>query len=232
MLDIGTGTGIWAIEMADAHESAEILGIDLSPSMPSWVPPNVKFEITDVEDEWTYKTPFTYIHSRYMAGSIKDWPRLIGQAFQHLEPGGWSEFADFDIDWYSQDGTLTEEHALRRYMIAASHGAPKITGRIFNPGHQLEQWMKDAGFVNVKAMKTILPIGTWPKDHRLKEIGLLNRIQLWEGLAGFSYRLFIDVLGWTREEIEVLMMEVRQDLKNRKIHPMFDMYTVWGQRPV
>lgn len=36
ILDVGTGTGIWAIEMADRYPSAEIIGTDLSPTQPSW----------------------------------------------------------------------------------------------------------------------------------------------------------------------------------------------------
>lgn len=222
VLDIGAGTGSWAIDMADAHESADIIGIDLSPSMPTLIPPNVKFEITDVEDDWTFKAPFTYIHSRYMAASIKDWPRLMSKSLNNLQPGGWAEFVDFDIDYYSQDGSLTEKHALRRWITTA-HSAVSMAGREMNPGKHLEQWMKDAGFVNVQMIKTPLPIGTWPKDLRLKEIGVLNRTQLWEGLSGLSYRMFIDVLGWSRDDLENLLNEVRENLKDRKIHAMFDL---------
>lgn len=36
ILDIGTGTGIWAVEMADEYPGAEIIGTDLSPTQPSW----------------------------------------------------------------------------------------------------------------------------------------------------------------------------------------------------
>ena len=36
VLDIGTGTGIWAIEMGDNFPDAEILGTDLSPTQPTW----------------------------------------------------------------------------------------------------------------------------------------------------------------------------------------------------
>ncbi|CEL11944.1 hypothetical protein ASPCAL15038 [Aspergillus calidoustus] len=37
VLDIGTGTGIWAIDFADQHPSAEVTGTDLSPIQPHWL---------------------------------------------------------------------------------------------------------------------------------------------------------------------------------------------------
>lgn len=37
VLDLGTGTGIWAIDFADQHPEADVLGIDLSAIQPSWV---------------------------------------------------------------------------------------------------------------------------------------------------------------------------------------------------
>ena len=36
VLDVGTGTGIWAIEMGDEYPSAEIIGTDLSATQPTW----------------------------------------------------------------------------------------------------------------------------------------------------------------------------------------------------
>ena len=36
VLDVGTGTGIWAIEFGDEFPSAEIIGTDLSAIQPSW----------------------------------------------------------------------------------------------------------------------------------------------------------------------------------------------------
>ena len=60
------------------------------------VPPNLQFEIDDVEDEWRYSRPFDYIHIRAMGGSIRDWPKLMQQAYQNLRPNGWIEVTDFE----------------------------------------------------------------------------------------------------------------------------------------
>jgi Methyltransferase domain len=69
--------------MGDLYPAAQIVGVDISPSMPTFVPPNVTFQIDDVEEPWTFLSPFDYIHSRYMAGSIQDWPKLMAQCFEY-----------------------------------------------------------------------------------------------------------------------------------------------------
>ena len=43
MLDLGTGTGIWALEMAEEFPKAHITGTDISPIQPHWVPTNCSF---------------------------------------------------------------------------------------------------------------------------------------------------------------------------------------------
>lgn len=55
VLDIGTGTGLWAIDIANKFPSAVVVGTDLSPIQPQWVPPNCKFEVDDAELDFTYK---------------------------------------------------------------------------------------------------------------------------------------------------------------------------------
>jgi tRNA1(Val) A37 N6-methylase TrmN6 len=57
VLDLGTGTGIWAIDFADKYPSAEVIGCDLSPIQPSWVPsvvyhsPNYAMDLLIVEGQ-------------------------------------------------------------------------------------------------------------------------------------------------------------------------------------
>ena len=69
--------------MADEYPGATVLGIDLSPIQPNWVPPNVSFMVDDAESDWLYKpNSFDYIHIRHMTSSIKDWPKLVAQAYK------------------------------------------------------------------------------------------------------------------------------------------------------
>ena len=46
------------------------------------VPPNVRFEIDDVEAGWTYNQNFDYIHCRFMGNAIRNWSQLVDQCFE------------------------------------------------------------------------------------------------------------------------------------------------------
>jgi hypothetical protein len=46
------------------------------------VPPNLEFFVDDLENDWTYVNKFDFIYARMLTGAIKDWPRLISQAYQ------------------------------------------------------------------------------------------------------------------------------------------------------
>ncbi|KAE9570776.1 hypothetical protein CGMCC3_g13228 [Colletotrichum fructicola] len=74
-LDIGTGTGLWAIEFADEHPEAEVLGVDLTPVQNRFVPPNVKFEVDDIEQSWALagisRESLQWHRTRWLHGIIR-----------------------------------------------------------------------------------------------------------------------------------------------------------------
>ena len=126
---------------------------------------NVNFEVDDIENTWIYSQKFDYIHCRYLAGSIKDWPRLMAQAYEFLAPGGYVEFQDFDMKFYSTDGTFVPGSAPDIWTGEIVE-ALKSFDREPEPGPKLEQWVRNAGFENIHHELLPIPCGLWPRDKR------------------------------------------------------------------
>lgn len=149
VLDFGTGTGVWAIDFAEENPRTEVLGTDLSPIQPSWFPTNCRFEVDDVESEWLYgHESFDYIHGRGMTGSVRDWKKLFSQALDNLQPGGWFELQDYEIDIASDDKTHLEAHNFLLWKDKLNE-ASKIFGKPFSDYQFHKQRMEEAGFVDV-----------------------------------------------------------------------------------
>ncbi len=119
-----------------------------------------------MEESWTFPEKFDFVHARYLAIAIVDWPRLIHQAFTNTTPGGWAEFQDFEVRYYSEDGSLKDDYAVMEW-INTLREAGREFGREPSPGPLLEGWMKDEGFKGVQVEKFRIPIGPWPKDKHL-----------------------------------------------------------------
>lgn len=150
ILDLGTGTGIWALDMAEEFPNAEIVGVDLSPIQPNWAPPNCRFFVDDIESDWTF-TPeeaFDYIHARSLAGGIGDWDRLLRQAYNHVKPGGWVEVQEAEAWIRSDDGT--HEHAqITMEFQRKLRDASSRFGKGLDVAGGIGGRMRELGFVDV-----------------------------------------------------------------------------------
>lgn len=229
VLDLGTGTGIWAMEFADQFPSAEVIGTDLSPIQPSLVPLNCKFLIDDMEDDWIDEKPYDFIHARYLGGAIRDFGRLLKQCYRHTAPGGWVEFQDWDMRIYSEDGS-TKGTSIEQYCVTITAAFEKL-GKNLNPGPELEKWFREAGFEEIHVNKFRAPIGTWPKDKHHKRVGTWNLMQAESGLEAGAMAVLTRHASWSPDEVTVLVAKARNDARNRNIHGMFDLYAVYGRRP-
>lgn len=91
------------------------------------------------------------------------------------KPGGWVEFQDWDLQIRSEDGT-TKDTAIERYYTEVIN-AFENAGYPTSPGPQLEEWFREAGFVDVHVQKYRVPLGAWPKDpHYVCDAFLLSGV--------------------------------------------------------
>lgn len=101
---------------------------------------------------------------------------------------------------------------------AASKG-----GRELTVGSRYKQWMIDAGFEDVHEITYKWPINQWPRDRKHKELGAWMLMNVLEGLQGFSLALMTRLLGMSKEEVEVFLVDVRKDIKDRTVHAYWPM---------
>ncbi|PYH43973.1 class I SAM-dependent methyltransferase [Aspergillus saccharolyticus JOP 1030-1] len=232
VLDVGTGTGVWAIELADTLPATEVVGTDLSPIQPQWAPPNCSFLIDDAESDWAFppEEAFDYIHGRSLGGSISDWERFLQQAYQHVRPGGWVEIQEFETRIYSDDGTDQEAvliHEFQRRLDEAS----RQFGKRMNIAGSVRGWMQSAGFCNVTDDTYKCPLGGWAKDPHFKDLGRLGKAAFFDAVEPYSLALFTRELGYTYEQSQQYMQDVRQELVNGSFHIYTLFHFVYGQRP-
>ncbi|KAF4439311.1 hypothetical protein FACUT_4248 [Fusarium acutatum] len=232
-LDIGTGTGIWAIDFADSFPDTQIIGTDVSPIQPGWIPPNLRFDIEDCTQEWTFApNSQDYIHFRWLVGSIVDWDQLFKEAYKCLKPGGFIESHEALSRMDCDDGSITEKSAMHQWGKFFVEGGKKI-GRSFTiveDGVQRSA-MEKAGFVNLEERDFKVPIGGWPKDLKMKEIGKYAQATLEQDIEGYVLFMANAVEGWTKAEVEVYISMLKRELRQGTMHPYYQQKVIWAQKP-
>jgi hypothetical protein len=152
---------------------------------------------------------------------VQDWPQLYRQCLRCLKPGGWLEQQEFALPIAANDGELPADSVWHSWGDIFREAGSKM-GRTFEVTKDWEEWLRTAGFDGVIYTHAVrLPIGSWPKEKRWKDVGWFNRMSLEQGLEGFASYLCTQVLGWGEQEIAVLLAKVRHAITDRTTHAYY-----------
>ncbi|HEY1389982.1 MAG TPA: class I SAM-dependent methyltransferase, partial [Ktedonobacterales bacterium] len=154
ILDVGTGTGRWAREMAQAFPQARVVGIDIAPppseetaqSGQEARPRNYTFMQTDILSGLPFAdASFDFVHQRlvFLAVPTARFQEVVNELARVTRPGGWVELIEGGgISQSSGDAVQT----WLRWMGTAS----AQRGIDSRQGGQIGQFLKTAGIHNVQ----------------------------------------------------------------------------------
>jgi ubiquinone/menaquinone biosynthesis C-methylase UbiE len=102
ILDVGTGTGRWALEMAQVFPQAKVIGVDINPPPADQQataardvrPPNYGYTPGNVLEGLPFADgTFDFVHMRLLFTALPSdrWPLVIRELARVTRPGGWVE---------------------------------------------------------------------------------------------------------------------------------------------
>ncbi|KAJ3472647.1 hypothetical protein NLG97_g10820 [Lecanicillium saksenae] len=239
IVDIGTGTGKYfqsiqswhfkLIIIGDAYPSASVLGVDLSPIQPSWVPPNVEFIIDDCERDWLIDK-VDLAHFRFMAMILPNTPLVMKRAFQALRPGGWIEFQELHCIPFCDNQTMDADDPFKVLYELAGQAYSKLGLSMSLPA-ELEPMLLATGFENIHRRVIKVPIGSWAEEETLRLVGMYQKRVIIDFISTFAGRPF-QALGISEQEAQVRLALARQALEEPHVHRYFNYHFWYAQKPV
>ncbi|WXC66058.1 hypothetical protein SNK03_011841 [Fusarium graminearum] len=231
VLDIGTGTGIWAIDFADEYPEAEVIGTDLSPIQPSWVPPNVKFELEDATNTWSWPdNDFDFIHIRYLIGAIADWGALFKEAFRCCKSGSYFESVEVNPLFKSDDESINNIAPIQTWNKICRE-SEKAFGRSLCEVENDTQLLGEVGFVDLQVTNFKVPVGGWAKDTNLQRVGQFHRAGIENDLQGYTLMTWQKVFGSPGKEYQLFLMQMRQALRDKNVHGYMRVRFITARKP-
>jgi hypothetical protein len=168
-----------------------------------------------------YTQKFDFIHGRALFSCFKDPRTVFRKAYDALAPGGYFEMQDIWIKPHSHDGTVDNTNLSRWYETM--YTATVKLGRDWECAQKYKQWFEEIGFEGVTEKRLQWPQNPWPKGEKNKTLGLWTLTNVLDAVVSVSTALLIRVLGMSPEAVELMMVGVRKDMKNRSIHCYYPM---------
>ncbi|KXX77354.1 Demethylmenaquinone methyltransferase, partial [Madurella mycetomatis] len=254
ILECGSGSGAWAMEVAEQYPECEVIGIDVYPyPVPEHIPTNLDFQVDDLNSPSTFPSNyFDLVHSRMMAGGIHAdrWANYLSDILRVLRPGGWCQMVEIYFNAQSDNGTLTSNHALQ--VWSQSYMQSLQPAKDPRAPLRLQSWMTQAGFVEVESRLLTLPLSGWSSgaglptrlrrcrqkvmsdkvpDPRDFAIGNANRANVHRLLSSLATFPFAHALDMTNTDIQLLVAQARSEADNPAFKVRQSVYVCIGRKP-
>ncbi|KAJ4271423.1 hypothetical protein NW762_000125 [Fusarium torreyae] len=215
-MDLGTGTGIWAINVAEGcFSDATIMAVDLNQIQPALIPPGVMPKQFDIEEPiWgPLLADCDLIHMRMLLGSIRTdlWPQVYRKIFEcddDERPANsafekWAELFLDGMDHFNRSARVTPQET--RQLLEAS------------------------GFTDVRQEVIQAYVCPWSPDRHEREIARWFNLGLSHSLEALSLVPLVEKQGLKVEEVRELCAQAKRETCVLRYHTYCNIY-VWTAR--
>jgi len=220
ILDVGTGSGQWAFDMAEEFPDATVVGLDLAAGKPEH-PTNYRFVRGNILQGLPFATDqFDFVHQRLLQSGVplKDWSSDISELVRVTRPGGWIELVEVKHE-IEPSGPATRQLLALLSKLAGARGLDR-TGIIYQ---RLDEYLRRAGLHDVTRRDVEIPTGEW--GGQVGSLMASDLRALFMRLAG----VFEAQLGLPAEECHKLVATMTREWEESKSISTFGV--AFGRKP-
>ncbi|KZW00512.1 S-adenosyl-L-methionine-dependent methyltransferase [Exidia glandulosa HHB12029] len=250
VLDLGCGTGAWLGDIAADFPHVDAVGVDLVPPQLTYVPPNVRMEVDDINLGLEhFYGQFDVVNARLISAGIKDYAGLIDQMSRILRPHGLVILSECDFRVYNEDmepfsltappaattsaAAASEPPAVARY-IGHMRKCIRARGGHVDAASLLHRWVSQhRSFTDVVYRDIYFPLSPFARGdshemRRQRKIGFLARD---DSLAFMeSARPLVLKGGVPEEEADNLLVAARSELMEGRLPCYMRMQCVYARK--
>lgn len=231
ILDVGTGTGRWAREMAQLFPQANVVGLDVNPPPVDTVaaagnagdllPPNYSFTVGNILEGLPFPdASFDFVHMRLLVSAIPHdrWPYVVGELVRVTRSGGWVESVEAVLP--TNGGPVAEQ--LMDWIRAIS----LRRGVEIADAMRVGELLRASGLAGVTTGLAQIPCGDYGG-----RVGKMMATDYFSGVKAVGGVIAAQGLA-TLEQFDQTLAQAMRDIASPRYRCIFPVYIAYGQRVV
>ncbi|KAF7374735.1 S-adenosyl-L-methionine-dependent methyltransferase [Mycena sanguinolenta] len=222
VLELGCGTGTWAIQAAKQFPGAQVVAVDQFPLPDRNLPPNMTFHQADLQKLEFEDGTFDIVHARLVMVHVADGPGTLLRTSRLVKPGGLLLIEDLDAISVTKAGGPATRRFVHKYQeIQDGRGVDIELAR------KIEAIITSfPDFSDIQVKKISIPFAANTSDEALNQLGLVMKRAHTQIYGAIQHHLHDQ--GLTRE----LLHELEEEQQRDDNECVLDMYCCWARRSV
>ncbi len=235
ILDLGSGPGGWALDVAFELPQANVEGIDISRIMVDYANArartqdilNASFGVMNITEPLDFPAAsFDLVNARFLTVALKReaWPPLLKESTRVLRPGGYLRLTEVVDAGISNSAALNQLMQLLLQALWLAGYAFSPDGHSVGAVHMLPSFLRELGYQQVRlqphAVEYSANMEAWADQYHNIEV------------AGSQIKPLLVKLGLiTIEDFDQLYAQAISDMHQETFCAIQHFTTVFGQKP-